>query len=306
MPKITVIGDIMLDEFFYGSVKRINPESPWTPLIRIEKEEFKLWGAGNVAANISSLWGDVELIGNVGNDHNWQKLQELCEEYNIELINIINDYPTITKQRFIVGENNHQLLRADFEEKIQLQKSHKRKIIKHIKKNKSEFLILSDYHKGIFSEDLVRGIKRDVSNILVDAKPEQISFFNDVYLIKPNFKEFCEMLGKKPDEEIKNTDEEMAKYGLQFVKKYNTNLVVTRGSKWASLITKKEEIYHLPTEAKEVFDVTWAGDTFLATLTVALQKGYNLSEAVQRANKASGVVVQEAGTATIKPDKLGW
>lgn len=305
MWKITVIWDVMLDKFSYGSVTRINPESPWTPLIRVEREELKLWGAANVAANIASLWGQVTLIGSVWNDYYGEKFKELCKKNKIELITIIDEYPTITKQRFIVDENNHQLLRADYEDKIILTDTHKQEIIKHIKNHKSDFVILSDYLKGIFSDDLVCEIKKEVKNILVDTKPAHIDLFDNVYLIKPNFKEFCQMIGKKPDEEIKNTDEEIASYGLEFVKKHNTNLVVTRGSRGATLITK-EEIYHLPTEAKDVFDVTWAGDTFLATLTVALQRWYSLQEAIKWANKASWIVVGEVGTATVKKEQLWW
>ncbi len=305
MSKITVIGDVMLDKFRRGTITRTNPEYEWAHLIKQTSEEMRLWWAANVAANIASLNGGVTLLWNVGNDYRWEQIQRLCDDRKIDLVKVINEYPTILKERIVVKQNNAQLLRIDIEDKVSLQEEHKKKIMDHIKNEKPEYVVVSDYLKGVLSEDLIKDIKSQATKVLVDTKPEHMPFFDDVYLIKPNFKEFCKMIGKKPGEDVKNTDKEMEIHGLDFVKKHNVNLVVTRSEMWATLITKEEDVYHLPTEAKKMFDVTWAWDTFLATITVALSKWYTLPEAVKLANKAAGIAVWEVGTTTIKKEQIG-
>lgn len=296
---ITVLWDVMLDKFSYGSVKRLNPESP-APLITVDREEYKLWWAANVAANIAWLEQNVQLIWLLWKDFHGAKFEELCKEYNIDLLKIISWFPTITKQRFIENTYRHQLLRADYEEKIVLDPTLQDQIISQIKTSSPDYLVISDYLKWTITEELIKKIRNNVDNILVDTKPEHIHLFEWVYLIKPNFKEFCKIMDKKPDDEIKNTDQDIEKYWVEFVRKYNTNLVVTRWSEWASLITKDGYMVHLSTNAQQVFDVTGAWDTFLASITVALKEWKSLEDSVKFGNKASGVVVGKVGTAIIQ------
>ncbi|MFA5747952.1 MAG: PfkB family carbohydrate kinase [Candidatus Absconditabacterales bacterium] len=305
MSKITVIGDAVLDNYIYGNTDKKNPESPM-PLLIVEEEEYRLGGASNVANNIASLNGGVNLISIIGKDENGKKFKKLCEKNKINLIGIISDNPTITKIRFIDSQYKQQLLRVDYEKKNNLVNYNAQEIIDILSLQKPKYIVISDYNKGIINKNLVEEVKnfskKNGSSILVDTKPQNINLFNGVFLIKPNFKEFCEMIGQKID----NTDENIENYGKEFTKKYNTNLVVTRSAKGSSLITIDGNVFHIkPSEVRKVFDVTGAGDTFIATIAYGLDNGYNLEDAVRLANKASGIVVEKVGTATVTKEELG-
>ena len=306
MSKITVIGDSMLDEYIYGNTDRKNPESPM-PLLNVEREEIKLWWASNVAHNIASLNWWVDLISMIGDDANGKKFAELCKDVQINLIPIISDAPTIAKKRFLDSQYQQQLLRVDYERKLPISSEHIKEIESVLAVSKPSYILISDYAKGIVQPELIDSLKHISSTqwakILVDAKPQNINLFEGVYLVKPNFKEFTEMMWKSG---MENTDENVEIFGKIFTKRYTTNLVVTRGSKWSSLITLEWNVQHIrPTEARNVFDVTWAGDTFIATLAYALDIWYPLEDAVQLANQASGIVVEKVGTATITKEELG-
>lgn len=306
MSKITVIGDSMLDEYIYGNTDRKNPESPM-PLLNVEKEETKLGGASNVAHNIASLNWWVDLISMIGDDANGRKFTDLCKEAKINLIPLLFEAPTIAKKRFLDSQYKQQLLRVDYERKFPITSEFIKEIEAILASSKPDYILISDYAKGIVQPELIASLKHISSlqwtKILVDTKPQNISLFEWVYLIKPNFKEFCEMMGKKW---IENTDENIETLGKIFTKRYVTNLVVTRGNKWSSLITIDGNVHHVrPTEERKVFDVTGAGDTFIATLAYALDGWYSLQEAVKLANTASGIVVEKVGTATITKEELG-
>jgi len=302
--KILVIWDVMIDKYSYGEVRRLNPEWP-NPLLNIIKEEYKLGWAANVAANISSLNWTCDLVWLVWNDKNADVLSNVCRENNVNLFSIKKEnFPTIIKQRFIENTYHQQLLRVDYEEKLQNKEGILDNLEKLLKENNYKIIVISDYNKWIIFEDLVKYIKEFSSKndirVLVDAKPYNYNFFNWVFLLKPNFKEFCEMIWK----EIENNDKEIEKYWLDFVKKMNTNLVITRWSKWASLITKAWEYFRLETEARRVFDVSWAWDTFIATVAYVLNNWYSLKNAIILANKASSIIVWKVGTAIIDKEEL--
>lgn len=306
MSKITVIGDSMLDEYIYGNTDRKNPESPM-PLLDVESEELKLWWASNVANNIASLNGSVDLISIIWNDSNWKKFSELCSNSQINLIPLFSDSPTITKKRFLDSQYKQQLLRVDYERNFSISSNHIKEIKSVLKVSRPSYILISDYNKGLIQKDLIDSLKHisqlQWSKILVDAKPHNIDFFDWVYLIKPNFKEFCEMIWKKW---MENTDENIETFGKIFTKRYSSNLVVTRGGKWSSLITIDGNVQHIrPTEERKVFDVTGAWDTFIATIAYALDKWYSLEEAVKLANQASWIVVEKVGTSTITKEELG-
>ena len=305
MLKIVVIGDIMLDKYSYGSVKRLNPEWP-NPLVNIDHEEYRLGGAANVAANIASLNGESELIGVLGEDNHGKKLHSLCKENNINLSPIINWTPTITKQRIIETTYQQQLLRLDYEQKYTISQEYNEKIFNLIKNLHPQYIIFSDYNKWIINKELVDWVKKYAEDnnikILVDAKPNNIKYFGGVYLIKPNFKEFRQMVG---NEELPNTDEAIKEQWMKFVDIHKLNLVITRGDKWAILITKDGQFYSLPTQAQQVFDVTGAWDTFLSAITYALSQWKDLKSAVELGNKASWIVVGKQWTATVTPVELG-
>ncbi len=221
--KILIIGDVMLDKFDYGDVRRLNPESP-NPLINITKEDFRLGGSANVAANIVGLGETCDLIGMTGRDLHRDIFIKLCKQKNVQFFEILSNFPTITKQRFIENTYKQQLLRVDYEEKMTPTPDDEKFIFKIIENGNYEIVVISDYNKGIITENLIKELKKKNVKILVDSKPKNIEFFKDVYLVKPNFKEFCEMIGKN----IENTDVEIEKHGREFAKNMNTNLVITR------------------------------------------------------------------------------
>lgn len=304
MSTIVVIGDIMLDKYSYGLVKRLNPEWP-SPLLNIDREEYKLGGAANVAANISSLNGLVELIGILWKDDHGKKFESLCQENSIHLTSIVTGVPTITKQRFIETTYQQQLLRVDYEEKYSLSHQNNEVVIALLEQITPKYIIFSDYNKWIINKELVESVKfyaqKYDAKIFVDTKPNNIKYFEGVYLIKPNLKEFRQMIG---NEELPNTEEALQKHWIEFVHQYKLNLVITRWSKWAILITKDWQSYSLPTKAKQVFDVTGAGDTFLAAIVYSLSQWSDLKSAVELGNKASWIVVGKLGTATVTPEEL--
>jgi rfaE bifunctional protein kinase chain/domain len=299
---IIVLGEVMLDKYTYGKVERINPEAP-VPILNVVEERYTLGGAGNVANNIASLNHDVFLISISNNDEFGKCIEELCNKNNIKYCFVSDGRPTIVKHRFVAMGYNQQLLRVDYEKIYPINDELSNKILEVIKNlnGKSNILIISDYAKGLITKELMEGIKKEFKGkILVDPKPKNIEFYRDVYLIKPNLKEASQILGR----EIGNKDEELEKAGLELVDKYNSNFVITRSEKGATLITLDGEIFHIPTKIKEVHDVSGAGDTFIAVLSYALDKGYDLVDAVKLANKASSIVVGKVGTATVSLEEL--
>jgi len=289
----------MLDKYSYWDVRRLNPEGP-NPLLNITKEEFRLWWSANVAANISSLNWSCDLVWLVWDDDNSKIFSELCRQKNVNFLEIISTSPTITKQRFIENTYKQQLLRVDYEHKIELDSASLNKILNIVKNKRYEYIIISDYNKWIITQDLVSSLKNVDVKILVDSKPKNVEFFMNTFLVKPNFKEFCDMIGKTID----NKDCEIEKYWSEFVKKMKTNLVITRWKEGASVITKNLEYFHIETFAREVFDVTWAWDTFIATIAYALWNWYTLIDAVKLWNKASWIVIWKTWTEIIKKEEL--
>ena len=300
--KIAVLWDSMLDKFRYGSVERLNPESP-NPLLNIESEEEKLWWAANVAANISSLNWDTDLISIYWQDDNGKKLEELCSNYGINIHGIFTWDPTISKTRFIETTYNQQLLRVDREKISKLTEEMNDKIINIINKISPDRLVISDYNKWIISEDLIQKVKNnfDLDKILVDAKPANYKLFKWCYLIKPNFKEFCGMIW---EEHLEDTNKNIEKYGKDLWNKMWSNIVITRWANWVTLITKEWKITHISTEAQKVYDVTGAWDTFIAWLTIWLSQWLSLEDAMKLWNKASGVVVWKVWTAIITKEEI--
>lgn len=304
MSKIVVIWDAMLDIYIFGNTDRKNPESPM-PLLKVEKQEIRLWWASNVAHNIANLNWSVELISLLWDDGNRKLFNKICEEKNIKINELIMDAPTITKTRYLDSQYKQQLLRVDYEEKKKITNDQVWKLKNMLEEIKPEIILISDYDKWIITPESVETVKNYANEnnikILVDIKPKNLELFYDVFLVKPNFKEFCEMMWITW---IENTEENITKYGKEFVQRYRTNIVITRGWKWSSLITKQWDVYHIPSEELKVFDVSWAWDTYIATLTYAISNNYSLVDAVKLSNKASGVVVWKVGTAAITREEL--
>lgn len=295
---ILIIGDVMLDKYTFGKIERINPEAP-VPILHVNKEEYRLGGAANVANNIASLGEPVILAGLSNDDLFGTELKNICENNKIEYYPFTDGRPTIVKQRFIAEMYNQQVLRVDYEDKTQITNYIADEIINLVIDKQPNIIIISDYNKGMITEYLMTQLKEKFSGkILVDPKPNNLSLYNDVFLIKPNIKELKEMLKV---EYIANINESIKDIALT----KNCNILVTLGKEGSLLYDKeKDEIYDVKSLAREVYDVSGAGDTYMATLAYALDKGFDLKYAMLLANKASSIVVGKLGTATITYDEL--
>ncbi len=303
--RVLVIGDVILDQYYLGRVNRISPEAP-VPIVKVAKIKHNLGGAGNVVNNMSNLGAESYLLGVAGDDHNRIQLEELLNRENVKYTLIRSPSPTINKVR-VVGERQ-QLLRLDFEDIKEIDdkilKSFKQQIKKYI--GPLNVIILSDYGKGVCSLDLCqhviqRAVKED-KIVIVDPAGDDWEKYRDATIITPNVNELATISGR----EIPNEDSSIEHYGYKILKKYNlTYLLVTRSEKGMSLFSRRK-VHHIPTEAKEVRDVTGAGDTVVATLAVSLASGIDIINATKIANIAAGIVVSKFGAAPIKYNELHY
>ena len=297
--KIIICGDLILDEYFFGETKRISPEAP-VPILKVNKSDYKVGGAGNVAMNIKSLGGEPLLFSVIGNDNSSKVIKKILNSYSIKnKVKNLEKIETVQKKRFIC--QNQQLIRVDFERNIypsiqQFFKSEYKKAL-HI----CEIIILSDYLKGTLNEckELI-DLANDFSvPVLVDPKGKNFKKYSGSFLITPNLSEFETMVGhcdEEKDLEIK---------GRNLLDENNIeNLLITKGEKGFSLIPRKSKSIHIPANARDVYDVTGAGDTFIATLAVSLSEKKSLKESAIIANMASGIVVGKVGTSIVNKKEL--
>lgn len=299
--KILVIGDLMLDIFIYGSVDRISPEAP-VPVVEIKKEVMMPGGAANVAANLKALGVTPILAGIIGNDNNGLLLKNLLNEMQIDNQFIIDDGRTTSTKTRVVA-HSQQVVRIDKEEKHKIKKKDTDKLLSFIGdiKNSIDAIIISDYGKGMITKYLIEQLVTNFSEkiITVDPKIENFYYYKNVTSLTPNNKEASTATN------IKITDEEsLIKCGKHILEKLKSkSLVITRGEEGMTVFTE-ENITHIPAVAKEVFDVTGAGDTVISVFTSALAVGANYTEAAIIANAAAGIVVGKVGTATTNKDEL--
>jgi len=294
---IVVFGDVMLDRYVSGSVDRVSPEAP-VPVLKPIKEEIRLGGAANVALNLSSLGSKVSLIGISGKDYSSAQILKLLKENKIKGELIKSSLPTITKLRLL--SSKQQLLRVDNEEEFTKDDwiSVKGRFDKSISLKSNNLLIISDYGKGTLQDipAVIRKAKKLKKTVLVDPKGDNFSKYKGADVITPNFSEFIGEVGP-----VKSEREITTKAKL-LIKSLNLGaLLVTRGSEGMTLFNKeKGKVVRsdFPTQAKEVFDVSGAGDTVIASLAAALSTGFDMSSAVKLANVAAGIVVGKSGTAT--------
>ncbi len=277
--KIVVIGDIFIDRFVFGDIFRINPESP-APLLKKKQIEERLGGAANVANNICSLGGDCLLIGKGD-----KKLRNLLK--NIDTL--IFDSKTNIKERYIC--KNQHILRVDEEEKHYLSDDE----IDKICSIDMDIVVISDYGKGMINDNLMKKLKEKNIKILVDPKKIK-TCFKDVYLVKPNIYETAQAVTVSLDN--LNILEE----GKKLQKELNSILLITRGKDGMTLF--KDKISHYPITARNIFDVTGAGDTVIATIAYGISKGKSLHESILLANKAAGIVVGKIGTSTVTQSEI--
>lgn len=301
--KILVVGDIMLDKYVWGKVTRISPEAP-VQIVEVEKESFVPGGAANVANNISSLGATVYLVGIVGNDGAKEQLVTMLRRNNIET-EFVTDLKKPTIQKVRIMGHNQQLLRVDYENTSNIDEVMENKVLEKLKKiiPQVDGVIISDYAKGIVTRRVARSTvdfaRQQNKIVIVDPKPAHKEFYRDVTLITPNSKEAGEMAGI-----VEKSEEDLVRIGNKVMSDLNCNVLITRGEKGMSLFDMDGKIIDIPTKARQVYDVTGAGDTVTAIVAVALASGADLRTAAEIANHGAGIVVGKVGTATVTVDEL--
>lgn len=299
--RIVVLGDVMLDRFVYGDVTRISPESP-VPVLAVQRETRMPGGAGNVVANLRGLGVQADLISVTGDDAAGRELKTLLQQSgaNADGLVIASDRPTTSKTRFL-GHSQH-MLRVDEERALPLSADREDAVLTALRTHlkKAGLLILSDYGKGVLTDRVLRDAIATAEErgipVLVDPKGRDFSRYRGATLLTPNRKELADATGcKLPliDSEV----ESAAKMLLETSGVHS--LLVTRSEQGMSLFEPGLPPAHFPTTALEVFDVSGAGDTVMATLAAAMACGAGLPAAAQLANIAAGIVVARAGTAAI-------
>jgi len=299
---ILVVGDLILDKYFHGSVSRISPEAP-VPVVLKKYEKTVPGGAANVANNLAKLKANVSLLGIAGNDNNGWLLSSILKEENIPAEIITGDNPTVTKIR-IIGEHQ-QICRLDVE-KDQPHGENTRKELLEALKNKirdTGLVLISDYDKGLADKKttafIIRKAKKHKVPVIIDPKKKDWSLYTGAFLVTPNLKEFREVCNRHQLD-----DEDLVSSGKAIREKFElNNLLITLSDKGMMLITAEEE-YHIPTVKKEVFDVSGAGDTVIATLAACIANGFEIKRSVEIANIAAGIVVGKFGTAPVLLEEL--
>ncbi|WP_456425742.1 D-glycero-beta-D-manno-heptose-7-phosphate kinase [Desulfurobacterium sp.] len=301
--KILVIGDLMIDEYISGKVERISPEAP-VPVVEAKETTAKPGGAANVAVNLKTLGAKPIVLGVVGNDEKGKMLEQMLKKRGIDTSLLIKDEtrPTTVKTRIIAGAQ--QLLRVDWESKEYLNREIVLKIIEEFREDFRNFdgIIISDYGKGVITEELFKAaaeVKKSGKIVTLDPKERNFHLYHDVTAMTPNMKETYQAVGIYPE-----TEEIAEKAGKKLIEKFKLDFaLITRSEKGMSLI-KRDKSYHIPAKAKQVYDVTGAGDTVIAVFTLSLVAGASPEKAAEIANIAGGIVVGKLGTAFVKPEEI--
>jgi rfaE bifunctional protein kinase chain/domain len=310
--RITVIGDLMLDEFVWGKVGRISPEAP-VPVVEVTGESFYPGGAANVARNLREFVDRVAIIGLLGTDRSGQQLRELLSERKIDTSNVVEEatFHTIVKTRIIA--RNQQVVRVDREKFVGPSLPQIEEVVAAVRKNipETDAIIFEDYGKGFLSTQLVSqiaGAARSAGKIVAaDPNPRNLVEWRGLTVIKPNRTEAFLAAGipsSEPDV-VTSQDTDLKHTGETLLKKWEAeNVLITLGEHGMMLFQKKEAPHYIPTKAREVFDVSGAGDTAIALFTLGLACGATPTEAAEIANHASAVVVSKLGTAIVTRDEL--
>ena len=298
-PRILVVGDIILDKFIWGSVERISPEAP-VQVVNIQRENTALGGAANVAHNLAAIDADVTLLGVVGSDNNAKILHKAFKAVGIRTAGLITDAarPTTTKTRVIAG--SQQVVRIDHETSAPVSPAIESRLLVYLKKNIHSFsaVIVSDYQKGVLTDRVIRMVV-DLANqkkikTIIDPKRKDFSIYAGASLIKPNLKEAESAVGHKL-----KTENEVRQAADQLLKKHRfEGVLITRGRD-GMFLKEKSVGENISATAREVFDVTGAGDTVIAYLGYFIAGGYSFADAARIANIAAGIAVSRVGTVTV-------
>ncbi len=303
--RIMVIGDLMVDEYIWGSVSRISPEAP-VPVVSVTSESLRLGGAGNVVNNIHSLEGKVWLGGVLGNDEMGRKVIHDLRKMEVDTKGVIVEPERVTTVKTRILAQHQQVVRYDREVIRPAQRESVQQILSLLKERLDELdaVLISDYGKGVVGELLVEQVRSLALNagkiLAIDPKVKNFPFFRQATIITPNHYEAAEAAGRW----IQNEEDLLAVGRILLQRLQAKSILITRGEKGMTLFQEDGEVTHIPTMAKEVFDVTGAGDTVISVLTLAMAAGANPQEAAMLSNYAAGIVVGEVGTATLKTSEL--
>lgn len=296
--KILVVGDVMLDQYWSGRAGRISPEAP-VPVVKVADENVRAGGAANVALNIADLGADVNLMGVIGQDSFGQQLNQVLEQAGVASDWVYSESGTICKLRVL--SHHQQLIRMDFENAVpELSAKSLAKLVAE-KVADYDVLVISDYAKGAlqFVEEMIQSAKSHQVPVLIDPKGSDFSRYAGATLVKPNQGEFELIVGVCVDQD------DLIEKAKQLIQEINIDaLLVTRSEHGMALIEKDAGATILKSRAQEVFDVTGAGDTVIATLATAFGSGLSMPKSVKLANEAASIVVRKVGTSTVSKVEL--
>lgn len=302
---VLVVGDLILDHYVMGRVSRISPEAP-VPVVHVESESLRLGGAANVFNNILALGGKANLCGVIGSDESGRLLMKELGGERSNRGGVVVDHarPTTRKSRVIA--HNQQIVRYDIEGRSELKAALRQKILRYVESRIRDVscVVVSDYAKGVVSPALMSEITRLAAfqkvPVIVDPKVEHFSYYKGVTVLTPNHLEATQASGLHGD-----GDQTIDEAGAMIRQRLGCrSVLITRGEKGMSLYESDGASWHLPTKARQVYDVTGAGDTVIGTLALALSAGASIKAGAIMANYAAGIVVGMVGTATVSPKQL--
>ncbi len=302
---VLVVGDLILDHYIWGRVSRISPEAP-VPVVHVDAESVRLGGAANVFNNILALGGKADLCGVIGSDETGRMLLKELGSKRSGRGGVVIDQerPTTRKSRVIA--HNQQIVRYDVERRGELKPMLQKRILRYVESRLRELscLVVSDYAKGVVSHSLMSELTRLASlrkiPVIVDPKVEHFSYYKGVTVITPNHLEAAQAAGLHGD-----GDQVIQEAGATIRQRLGCqSVLITRGERGMSLFEADGVSWHIPTKARQVYDVTGAGDTVVGTMALALATGAGVREAAMLANHAAGIVVGMVGTATVSGKEL--
>lgn len=306
--EIIVIGDVMLDHFVKGSVSRISPEAP-VPVVNVEQEDFVAGGAGNVAVNLAVLGAKPKVISVLGDDANGIILKQFLENKGADVSKMVIDETRPTTQKVRVIAERQQVVRVDRESKARINKEVSTECLANFKEalKTAKGVIMSDYGKGMLSDhniqDIIKACRAKNIPVCVDPKIDNFLKYKNITCMTPNMKEAWEGMGLPP----KKDEESILNLGKKILKTLKADsILITRSAQGMSLFEKGKnpKVTTIKATAKEVFDVTGAGDTVISVLTLALACKASLKDAAFIANEAAGLVVAKLGTATVTTEEI--
>ena len=298
--RVVVVGDVMIDEWIWGRVSRISPEAP-VPVVAVHDHSFTLGGSGNVASNLRALGAAVTFVGAVGTDGEGERVRGLLEELGCDTAGLLalDDRPTTRKTRVVA--HNQQVVRADWESTAPLRDADRARVVDAVRRAiaGADAVVLSDYAKGLFHREVVEAALA-APIVVADPKPANVDLFAGVTCIAPNVGEAASASGIAI---VDDASLERAARAL-LARVGCANVLITRGEHGMSLFGAGGSRDDIPSVARTVFDVSGAGDTVVAVLTLALAAGVPIATATRLANFAAGAVVEKLGTATATPAEI--